>query len=315
MARSPYLDWLARSFAARPVKARSVLAPDADLVLGYATGYGVTEVAAFVRSLRAVFTGPVILVVDPRPELVAFLAAHDVEVVVAETAAAWAPHPVVERFSAYAAILSQRAWIRNVVLTDVRDVIFQADPFGVPIEGLEFFEENEGQPLSRHAFNVKHLRALAGEALAQTILDRACVCVGVVAGPRDDAIRFCRALLMLCAIPRSQVGGAFGADQAACNMIAHLGLLGGEVCPNYGRVATIGLTASDRLRLDGGRILNPGGGVSAIVHQYDRIDFLQTFVNGRWGEGVAGRSIGPGRLQRKAARLGGSMRRRMPELR
>lgn len=316
MARSAYLDWLAGAFVARSAAAASAAPPDADLVLGYATGYGVAEIAPFVRSLRAVFQGSVVLVVDPRPDVMAFLEAHDVDAVMAETTCApWAPHPVVGRFAAYAGLLERRPWVRNVVLTDVRDVVFQSDPFGPPTDGLEFYEENEGQPLARHAFNVKHLRALAGEALAQTLLDRACVCVGVVVGPRIDALRFCRTLLMLCAIPRSNVGGAFGADQAACNVIAHLGLLGGAIRRNYGRVATIGLTPPQQLRLEGARIVNPDASVSPIVHQYDRKGFLRDFVEGRWGEGTRAPASRGGLLRRRASTLRLSVRRRVPELR
>jgi hypothetical protein len=316
MARSPYIDWLARSLAIRATRPRAVPPPDTDLVLGYATGYGVREIAPFVRSLRAVYRGDVVLVVDADDELIDFLRVHDVEVVLhAPAPGTWAPHPVVARFSAYAAQLDQRPWVRNVILTDVRDVVFQADPFAAPVDGLEFFEENEGQPLARHAFNVKHLTAVAGEGLASAILDRACVCVGVVLGPRADVARFCRALLMLCAIPRSNVGGAFGADQAACNLIAHLDLLGGAVHRNYGRVATIGLTPPERLRLEGGRILNPDASISPIVHQYDRIGFLKAFVAERWGQEAPRPSAVAAQMKRRATTLRASLGRRLPEFR
>lgn len=107
---------------------------------------------------------------------------------------------------------------------------------------------------------MKHLRGVGGEDVARALADKPCVCVGTVMGPRESMIRFCRTLLMLAAIPRSEIGGAFGADQAACNIALHLGLVEGEASPNYGRIATIGLTPSADLSLADGRIVNPDGG-------------------------------------------------------
>lgn len=287
----------------------------ARAVLGYAVGYDIADVAPFVRSLRGVFPGPVLLVVDRKPALLAWLAAHGVEAIIAsDRLMHWAPHPVVARFAVYAQILQERVEIGEVVATDVRDVVFQADPFEDADDDLQFFVEAEDRALADHAFNLKHLRALVGEGLAQDLGRRSCVCVGVVAGPRVTMLRFCRALLLLCAIPRSRVGGAFGADQAACNVIAHLNLVGGQIRPNYGRVATIGLTAAESLRFEGGRILNPDGSSSAIVHQYDRLPALVTEVQTRWGvaAGFRGRKK---TLRQRVETARTSLLRRLPELR
>lgn len=316
MAASLYLDWLSRSLTPDARDPAADPRPD-EAVLGYAVGYGVAEIAPFVRSLRAVFRGQIILVVDRKPALLTWLKAHGVEAVIAaDRMLHWSPHPVVARFAVYAQILQGRTDIRQAVITDVRDVIFQGDPFAGATETLQFFVEAEDRALADHAFNQKHLQALFGDGLARDLGRRACVCVGVVAGPADAVVRFCRAVLLLCAIPRSSVGGAFGADQAACNVIAHLNLVGGEIRPNYGRVATIGLTAPDRLRLEDGLILNPDGGASAIVHQYDRIPRLEADVQARWGVPVP--DVRPQRRKtfpQRMRTLRASVLRRLPELR
>lgn len=316
MAASLYLDWLSRSLSSDD--ADSSADPRAgEAVLGYAVGYGIAEVAPFVRSLRAVFTGQIILVVDRKSSLLSWLKDHGVEAVIAaDRMLHWTPHPVVARFAVYAQILQGRPDIRQAIITDVRDVVFQGDPFAQATNQLQFFVEAEGLALADHAFNQKHLQALFGGGLARDLGRRACVCVGVVAGPTGAVLRFCRAILLLCAIPRSSIGGAFGADQAACNVIAHLNLVGGEIRPNYGRVATIGLTAPERLRLEDGLILNPDGGASAIVHQYDRIPRLEADVQARWGVPV--RDLRPQRRKtfpQRMQTLRASVLRRLPELR
>ena len=98
-------------------------------------------------------------------------------------------------------------------------------------------------------------------------------------GPRREIVRFCRLVLMLAAIPRSEIGGAFGADQAACNIAVHMGLVEAEVRANYGRVATLGLTPGETLGFENGQVINPDGSISAIVHQHDRHPHLAEAVH------------------------------------
>ena len=313
-AKSAYLDWLAGAMLGRREAAVSDAAD--DLVLGYATGYDAADVAPFVRSLRAVFDGPVALVVDQDPALLAFLAEHRIEAVAPATVEGWAPHPVVARFAAFDRLMSERPHARNVLLTDVRDVVFQAAPFEPQPQGLEFFNEYADGALGDHAFNMKYLRGVGGEAVARALADKPCLCVGTVMGPREAMMRFCRTLLMLAAVPRSEIGGAFGADQAACNIAVHLGLIEGEVVPNYGRVATLGLTPSADLRLVDGRIVNPDGGVSPIVHQHDRHPALAAAMHERWGGGMEHRArVRPKSSAERQRKLRDSFMRRLPELR
>lgn len=317
-AKSAYLGWLAAVIADERGASSTFAAVSEDLILGYATGYDVADVAPFVRSLRAVFDGQVALVVDPDPVLLDFLAAHRVDAVSPAPAGetAWAPHPVVARFAAFDQLMRQRPHARHVLLTDVRDVVFQAAPFEPQPRMLEFFTEYADGVLGDHAFNMKHLRAVGGEAIARAVADKPCLCVGTVMGPREEMMRFCRTLLMLAAIPRSESGAAFGADQAACNIAVHMGLVAGEIVPNYGRVATIGLTTGAHLGIVDGRIVNPDGGVSAIVHQHDRHEALAAAMHELWGQGLERRERRqPKSSAQRRRKLRDSLMRRLPELR
>lgn len=316
---SAYLGWLPSIL--KPLRgagtATSGVSEPENLVLGAATGYDVADVAPFVRSLRAVYRGAAALVVDPAPTLIDFLESHDVEAIpAASSSLAWSPHPVMTRFAAFDHILNSRSPGGSVLLTDVRDVVFQANPFDPAPAPLELFVEFEGGRLGDHAFNKKHLRAMVGDAMAATVADRPCLCVGTIIGSKANVSRLCRTILMLGAIPRSQVGGAFGADQAACNLAAHLGLVEHEVKANYGRVATLGLTASDVLTVRDGMIVNPDGGVSPVVHQYDRHPALMDMIHRRWGGDLERRERSrPSTLGDRAEKLRNSVLRRLPELR
>lgn len=313
--KSAYLGWLAGALRPDDRAPRVMAAPD-DLVLGYATGYDAAMIAPFVRSLRAHFDGPAALVVDDRPDVLELLADHDVEAVFADSISGWEPHPVMARFAAYARLIERWPHAVDVLLTDVRDVVFQAEPFGPPPRRLEVFVENETAVLADHAFNMKYLVALVGEEMAASLADKPCICVGTVMGPRDEVARFCRTLLMLAAIPRSEIGGAFGADQAACNLAVHLGMVKAAVQPNYGRVATIGMTDGARLSFIDGQVVNPDGGVSPIVHQHDRHPVLANAVHAFWsrGERLCERST-PRKAGDRGRKLRQSLLRRLPELR
>jgi len=285
--------------------------------MGFATGYPAAALEPFVRSLRHWFDGEVILAVDDDPEVRSLLEAFRVTAVTPVQPPEWSPHPVMERFAAYDAWIRSRPWLKQVLMTDVRDVIFQADPFARTAPALEVYIEREGDTLAEHAFNRKHITALVGPELAARLMDRPCLCVGTVLGPAAEAARLCRTILMLAAVPRSDVGGAFGADQAACNIAVHLGLVPARIQPNYGRVATIGEDDGARLVWrDDGVILNPDGGVSAVVHQYDRHPHLADGVRNRWGRPdhcvlkARKKSFGD-----RSRRLAISFGRRLPELR
>lgn len=315
LSKSAYLGWLTGALTREPGPARRMIAPD-DLVMGYATGYDAAMIAPFVRSLRAVFDGRIALVVDDRPDVVELLTDHDVDIIHPDSVDGWEPHAVVARFAAYAKLLERYPDVVDVLLTDVRDVVFQAEPFGPPPRRLEVFVEYENGGLGDHAFNMKHLSALVGEEMAASLADKPCICVGTVLGPRDDILRFCRLLLMLAAIPRSEMGGAFGADQAACNLAVHLDLIRTNIQPNYRRVATLGLTPGDRLKFVNDRIVNPDGSVSAIVHQHDRHAHLSAAVHGLWGQGLRlCERVQPKTGADRGRRLKQSLLRRLPEWR
>lgn len=311
-ASSAYLGWLSAVIATRDEEASPTGSVDA--VLGYATGYDAHDIAPFVRSLRSVFDGEVALVVDDRSDVRALFAEYSVRLLTPQAVEGWRPHPVMARFAAFDRYLAGRNDICGVLITDVRDVLFQKGPFAPQPAGLEVFVE--GDRLGDHAFNMKYLRALIGDEMARALASSPSVCVGTVMGPRAEVVRFCRTLLMLAAIPRSEFGGAFGADQAACNIAVHMGLLQARVNENYGRVATIGLTPGQTLGLRDGQVVNPDGTISAIVHQHDRHPHLAAAMHERWGQGLDVRErVRPKDAAERWRKLRESVKRRLPELR
>jgi len=316
--RSSYLGWLGRAIAPvgqGPSRRVPATTDGRDLVLGYATGYGRAQVEAFVRSLRAVYPGDIALFISPDPALQTFLGEHRIEVRIVTDDGRWAPSAVVARFAAYATELASRPGVGDVLLTDVRDVIFQGAPFAQRSGTLEVFVEDEQHRLTDHQFQIKYLKALVGEVMTDAVRSSPSVCAGVILGPAAEVGRLCRLMLTLGAIPRSSVGGVFGIDQASLNVAVHYGLIDATIRDNFGRVATIGMSC-EGLSASDGLILNPDGGVSPIVHQYDRHPDLMAQVRARWGTDTPDRvDVGGRNLSRLWNRLRTSALRRLPELR
>ena len=77
-----------------------------------------------------------------------------------------------------------------------------------------------------------------------------------------------------------------------------------------------GLTPGEALSLADGRIVNPDGGISPIVHQYDRHPALMAAMHERWGQGFEARERRRGKsLSERGRKLKESLARRLPELR
>jgi hypothetical protein len=283
-ARSAYLDWLGAQLAAEAPRIRR--APGAfgpDLVMGYATGYDCAALAPFVRSLRAVYGGHVGLYVDPwREDVDTFLAEHGVDRLAPSQTSSWRPHPAIERFGAYVGGLKAYPGARHVLLTDVRDVVFQGPPLAQPVANLEFVPESGEDRLADDFKNLRWLRRMFSRRIADQLTQRACLCAGTLVGRSAEIAQVCRTLLFLLAIPRSGVGGAFGADQAAVNLAAYMGLWGGVLRSNFERVATVQRTATSQLTLKGALVVNPDGSVSPILHKYDRHPAFAEAIRRRW---------------------------------
>src|SRR5438128_464452 len=115
------------------------------LVLGTAYRYEVKDVWVFVESLRRYFDGEVMLLVSSAssPALLHYLETRQITPVLFDCAAWMIPHVQFSRFVRYGELLrAANADYERVLLTDVRDVVFQDHPFdGAPNGELLCFME------------------------------------------------------------------------------------------------------------------------------------------------------------------------------
>ena len=325
---SVYLDALALLLdSAQTVRPVPPVDAGGRLVIGQATRYAPDDVRPFVLSLRRHTDAPcLLLVLREAKALHAFLAENAIDVLCVEDIdAPLEGSREFQRFGAFAWHLRRRASLpETVLMVDVRDVIFQADPWpALTGRTVSFYPESDTAALGAHVTS-RWIARTFGTPIAQVLAERKCVCAGTIAGRGDRILELLLIAITLAAIPRLSVARQYGIDQAILNYIAHLGLVAGsEVRPNFREVATLGLTPRERLSIADGDIVNPDGSISAIVHQYDRFADLWQAVAARYEVNEAAMttrhsgqmSVPLAALGKRVRRLGFSLRKRIPEFR
>lgn len=180
--------------------------------------------------------------------------------------------PTESRYFHFHHFLTERPYAR-VLLSDVRDVVFQSDPFEqLPVDGLATGIETPRYTLATEPFNRMLVERVYGASGLARIGDRPISCCGVTAGDRDSIRRYLEAMMAeIRAYGREAARRP--TDQAPHNHLLWTGQLGEfHRCESLaGPIATLAMHDEHELELsDDGRLLNRDGTVPSIVHQYDR---------------------------------------------
>jgi hypothetical protein len=266
-------------------------AGERDAVIGAILGYGWDEVKIWANSLSETgFSGErVLIALDADPDFVARLGEEGFTVVQPGPAerlrmnGEFAPF-LVERFRLIANYLAATDY-RYVILTDVRDVVFQDNPsawleanFGdggllASSEGVRIGDEWWASHMLANAFGTDALDA---------VRDRVSRNAGIIAGTREHCRRLALEIVRLCTQEHET-----GADQAAYNLILNAEPWEQDVKTVRHDVpwACQAGTVADPRQLpqlrdalleakpvfDGAFVRTPRGEPYAIVHQYDRV--------------------------------------------
>ncbi len=282
-----------------------------NLVLGFAEGYGVEQLRIFVHSLQATnYDGDVAIFIDGRaPAAVeSFLRHHGAEPVrldwrrrfgqrarglVAATRQVVGTrlsaeqfcrdcrlqHPTAARWTYYRRFMSSvsRAY-RYVMLTDVRDVVFQADPFcAVPNNRISLFSE-PGPRIRDSGSTAKWIQRSYGDAVLSSMNESPVLCAGAVMGTQQGMIDLIDGLTYTMSLAKSFWSLRFGLDQAALNYLVHGDLQGfrtsqdvGVFGERNGCIANLALAGSKfATRASLGQVVDASGTTIPTLHQYDR---------------------------------------------
>lgn len=174
------------------------------------------------------------------------------------------------RFFYYQQFLEGHPEYEQVLIADVRDVMFQCSPFeGGMEDALYLFEEYPATPLGEQIDNATWIKRLYGRVALATLADFPIVCAGVMMGTRAQVLECVEGIAD--ASVTNYVG--WGTDQGTLNHLVRTGQLASAAVKPYGSgpAMHLGIAPRDTIRTDAqGRVLNREGEVCNILHQYDR---------------------------------------------
>lgn len=245
-----------------------------NLILGTAFGYSPTQIEVFVKSLRKYSNSNVMLVVDLlSEELNEFFTEYNISAYV---------HPIdltniraAEIFNirhrCYRDILEHNFLdVERVFISDVRDVLFQSDPFAHTTDtDLEFFLEPK--QIKDCEFNSKKIKKLYGDRFLSEIGDNLISCAGTTIGLRAGILKYLDEMLLELSRLRIQ-NNAFADDQAVHNYLIYNNYFSNHKKYNTGAgpVSTLH-HLREGIFNEQGEVINIDGTVVPIVHQWDRL--------------------------------------------
>lgn len=191
-------------------------------------------------------------------------------------------HPQLSRFFFYREYLSSNQYDR-VLLSDIRDVVFQDDPFTqLPTSGIAVSIESRKYTIKTNYWNALWIRLGYGRSALDRIGDNPVSCAGITYGDVDSIKRYLNLMTVeLLKMPLRafiQLG-----DQGIHNYLVWTGKLGSfdKLETLSSPVATLNSFNNDELKFrEDGFLLNSDDSLVSIVHQYDRCPALQSRLLG-----------------------------------
>lgn len=179
------------------------------------------------------------------------------------------------RYILYQTYLSDNKDYSNIMLTDVRDVIFQNDPFDFEFSNLCCFLEDKGKTINSCPYNSSWIHNAFGADTLKEIGSYNISCSGVTVGSYSSIIPYLDKMAYFINKLGSNANTT-GIDQGIHNYIVHKKLIDYKFFENLdGPVLTMGYTDPKSLHFkNDGFIINNNGDIINILHQYDRHRYI-----------------------------------------
>lgn len=245
-----------------------------NLVIGLAIGYPVEKIQNFVLSLRQYYDGNVVFITDSEDQaMMQFFNTHDIYSIVLEEKVNVGLIGF-ERWSIYRDVINEYfSDVENILTSDVRDVVFQGNPFDHFTDAeLEFSTEplKIGECVEH---NAKWILDIYGQDVLDQVKDNVILCAGVVGGKKSGILALCD-LILEEAEHLKKINRLTFTDQASLNVIYGQGKCPSSALHLTGDDAMATMHHAKTLTFDRqGYLLSNAGNRIAVVHQYDRCGF------------------------------------------
>ena len=184
-------------------------------------------------------------------------------------------HCQASRYLLYRDYLANQSDICQVVISDVRDVIFQRDPFGTDSDKQsahdQFLtsEEHQCHSIGDHAGNRNLILTLFGSERLDELSNLPIICSGVSMGSRNKMIEYLNVMTGRLLHSYEPVGY----DQGVHIDVIYKKVVGGVKIFRFGEgpIIHLAIAPRDEIKTNAeGEVLDRLGEVVPIVHQYDR---------------------------------------------
>jgi hypothetical protein len=195
------------------------------------------------------------------------------------------------RFFKYLEYLSDVEY-KNVLISDVRDLVFQSNPFeNLPTEFLYLFEEDRGIRIGKCIYNAYWMNCAYDNTVLGELFWNPILCAGTILGSYAEIVKFLKIFkqdLLDIKAYRYDMYRSVNIDQSILNYIAYKNTqdLKLEIKLNGDIVGTVGLTITRKEATD--LITHTNDAVSingffpAVIHQYDRHEELVKFYSNKY---------------------------------
>lgn len=183
------------------------------------------------------------------------------------------------RWDLYQKYLSENTTADKILLTDVRDTIFQKDIFAEAVTNLEVGVEDG--LLGEEQCNADWVKHRFGMETYYQLKNYTIICAGTVLGTYDGIYKL--VCLMVDTLKSKEFNYFRNCDQVNLNWLFYTGKLGDGIKYSSNRTGTIMTVAiSKEVHVSGDYIVNGTGEIAAVVHQYDRMPILVKLVEKRY---------------------------------
>ncbi|BBD08658.1 hypothetical protein [Desulfovibrio ferrophilus] len=245
-----------------------------NLILGLAAGYHYGDVRPFLASLNDVgYSGRCVLFVTSTTRGIDEMREAGAEVIAFERTGEIAHLSYnAYRYFLYLNYLRAHGPFGRVLVTDVRDVLFQADPFSYPwADGVNVTLEDRRMTIGSCPYVTRWITGHMGESIWESLRDRPISCSGTTVADHAGMLDYLERLTALLVPYEPDRKMMAGYDQGVHNHLIHNDLLPRlTLHDNAGPILTLAYKKDAPAVNSAGCILNDAGHPAVIVHQYDR---------------------------------------------
>jgi beta-1,4-mannosyl-glycoprotein beta-1,4-N-acetylglucosaminyltransferase len=268
------------------------LYPGKDLVIGAAVNIDVESILIFVKSLRLQNKDcDIVLIVEDNisQEKKASIKNYGVSIIFSKLNEISGISNVnnLRYFKFYEFLRENEGKYRNVLISDIRDVYFQKDPFeSIGRNSIFFAQEDEGKNIeSDDIFNSRWIKQTYGIEIFNKIKDYKITCCGTVLGSYNNCIKYSK---FICdeIIRLKNESNPFFSDMLDTAIHTYLYYLKGDLLNNptmkengdlFGTVGITSIEFTEKIDIKNG-FIEVNKKVPAIIHQYDRSNWLNSYI-------------------------------------